>query len=93
MITLDEQGTMGSIETVGDRDYFMVTLAAEHNYRIMSTGLDVRTTFYDSNGVAQLGSTGGSSLDVHTTMAGDYFIEVRSDLRSNTGVYTLFINE
>jgi hypothetical protein len=89
----DGEAINGVIETIGDRDYFMVNLSEGQRYHIDTTGIDTRITCYGPNGVMQLGSTQGETLDITPDLTGDHFVEVRSRFRSTTGAYTLSITQ
>ncbi len=98
----------GNIETIGDQDFYKVTLAANHLYRIAQRGSPTSNGtladpylrgIYSAAGTLQAGSSnddsGGSrnaSVDFFATTAGDYYIAAGA-YSSYQGTYQLAVTD
>lgn len=94
--------TTSAIDTLGDHDWFRITLAAGQTMVVTVTGagnLDTFLRIYDPTGTSVLASnddivTGdntNSRVSFTATSAGTYFIDVGAYNNQSTGAYDLFV--
>jgi hypothetical protein len=87
---------LGRIETMGDRDWLAVTLAAGTHYQFRLNGRDLPDpylTLFASDGVTRItdgddfGNSNDARIDFTPAQSGTYYLEAR-DASSGTGGYT-----
>jgi alpha-tubulin suppressor-like RCC1 family protein len=92
---------VGTIETIGDVDYFSITLAGEGNLTIRSTGdFNVKGLLYNSSGelLGQSDDEGGAGQfrfnypSVKEYEAGTYFLAVRHTSDTGVGSYGVSVS-
>jgi Ca2+-binding RTX toxin-like protein len=100
----DNASVSAALESVGDRDWFKVTLTAGTNYAITMTGVDggggtladPDLTLYDSSGGyitfnedISYPANDDSRIVFHATVSGTYYIAAGSFLDEGNGTYTV----
>ena len=94
--------TSSSIDTIGDHDWFKVSLSAGQSITVTATGggsLDTYLNIYDPTGTTILASNDdivdgvnqNSRLTFTASSAGTYFIDVGAWHDQSTGTYDLFV--